>query len=69
MGFLFPFLCANDLRSSLLNIRARSLSYVGLFLNLIANAVNNNNQNVRSGKKYVFHKTLAKEEKVWARGQ
>ena len=24
MGFSFPFLCANDLRSSLLNIRARS---------------------------------------------
>ena len=24
MGFSFPFLCANNLRSSLLNIRARS---------------------------------------------
>ena len=30
-------------------MRTRSLSYVGLFLNLIANAVNNNDQHVRSG--------------------
>ena len=49
MGFSFPFLCANDLRTSLLIMRTRILSYVGLFLNLIANAVNNNNQHVRSG--------------------
>ena len=49
MGFSFPFLRANDLRTSLLIIRTHSLSYVGLFLNLIANAVNNNDQHVRSG--------------------
>ena len=36
---------------SLLIMRTRSLSYVGLFLNLIANVVNNNNdQRVQSGK-------------------
>ena len=39
MGFSFPFLSANDLRTSLLIMRPRSLSYVGLFLNLIANVV------------------------------
>ena len=49
MGVSFPFLCANDLRTSLLIMRTCSLLYVGLFLNLIANAVNNNDQNVRSG--------------------
>ena len=49
MGFLFPFLRANDLRTSLLIMRTRSLSYVGLFLNIIANGVNNNDQHVRSG--------------------
>ena len=49
MGLSFPFLRANDLRTSLLIMRTRSLSYVRLFLNLIANAVNNNDQNVRSG--------------------
>ena len=41
MGFSFPFLRANNLRTSLLMTRTRSLLYVGLFLNLIANAVNN----------------------------
>ena len=49
MGLSFPLLRANDLRTSLLIIRTRSLSYVGLYLNLIANAVNNNDQHVRSG--------------------
>ena len=49
MGFSFPFLRVNDLRTSLLIMRTRSLSYVGLFLNLIANAVYNNDQHVRSG--------------------
>ena len=49
MGFIFPFLRANDLRTSLLIMRTRSLSYVGLFLNLIANVVNNNDQHVQSG--------------------
>ena len=49
MGFPFPFLRANDLRTSLLIVRTLSLSYVCLFLNLIANAVNNNDQHVRSG--------------------
>ena len=49
MGFSFPFLRANDLRTSLLIMRTCSLSYVGLYLNLIANAVNNNDQHVRSG--------------------
>ena len=49
MGFSFPYLRVNDLRTSLLIMRTRSLSYVGLFLNIIANAVNNNNQHVRSG--------------------
>ena len=49
MGFSFPFLRANDLCTSLLIMRTRSLSYVGLFLNLIANAVNNNDQHIRSG--------------------
>ena len=49
MGFSFPFLRANNLRTSLLIMRTRSLSYVGLFLNLIANVVNNNDQHVRSG--------------------
>ena len=49
MGFSFPFLRANDLGTSLLIMRTCSLSYIGLFLNLIANAVNNNDQHVRSG--------------------
>ena len=49
MGFSFPFLRANDLRTSLLITRTRILSYVGLFLNIITNAVNNNDQHVRSG--------------------
>ena len=49
MGFVFPFLRANDLRTSLLITRTRSLSYIGLFLNLIANVVNNNDQHVQSG--------------------
>ena len=49
MGFSFPFLRANDLCTSLLIMRSRSLSYVGLFINLIANTVNNNNQHVQSG--------------------
>ena len=49
MGFSFPFLRADNLRTSLLIMRTCSLSYVGLFLNLIANVVNNNDQNVRSG--------------------
>ena len=49
MGFLYPFSRANNLSTSLLIMRTRSLSYVGLFLNLIANAVNNNDQHVRSG--------------------
>ena len=49
MGLSFPFLRANDLRTSLLIMRTRSLSYVGLYLNIIANAVNNNDQHVRSG--------------------
>ena len=30
-------------------MRTRSLLYVGLFLNIIANVVNNNDQHVRSG--------------------
>ena len=30
-------------------MRTRSVLYIGLFLNLIANAVNNNDQHVRSG--------------------
>ena len=46
MGFSFPFLRANDLRTSLLIMRTRSLSYVGLYLNIITNAVNNNDQHV-----------------------
>ena len=49
MGFSFPFLRANNLRTSLLIMRTRSLLYVGLFLNLISNAANNNDQHVRSG--------------------
>ena len=50
MGFSFPFLRANSLRTSLLVMRTCSLSFVGLFLNIIANAVKNNDQHVRSGK-------------------
>ena len=49
MGFSFPFLGANDLRTSLLIMRTCSLSYVGLFFNLITNVVNNNDQHVQSG--------------------
>ena len=49
MRFSFPFLRVYHLRTSLLIMRTRSLSYVGLFLNLISNAVNNNDQHVRSG--------------------
>ena len=49
MGLSFPFLRANNLRTSLLIMRTRSLSYVGLYFNIIANAVNNNDQHVRSG--------------------
>ena len=48
MGFSFPFLRDNDLHTSLLIMRTRSLSYVGLYLNIIANDVNNNDQHVRS---------------------
>ena len=48
MGFSFPFLRANDLSTSLLIMRTCSLSYVGLFLNLIANVVNNNGQHLQS---------------------
>ena len=48
MGFSFPFLRANNLRTSLLIMRTRSLSYVGLFLNLIANVVSNNDKHIRS---------------------
>ena len=49
MGLSFSLLLANDLRTSLLIMRTRSLSYVGLYLNIIANAVNNKDQHVRSG--------------------
>ena len=49
MGFSFPFLRANDLSTSLLIMRTRSLLYVGIFLNLLANIVNNNDQHVRYG--------------------
>ena len=49
MGLSFPFLRANDLRTSLLIMRTRSLSNVDLLLNLIANAINNNDQHVQSG--------------------
>ena len=49
MGFSFPFLRANDLRTYLLIMRTRSLSYIGLFLNLISNSINNNDQHVQSG--------------------
>ena len=49
MGFSFPFLHVNDLRTFLLIMRTRSLLYVGLCLNLIANAINNNYQHLRSG--------------------
>ena len=49
MGFSFPFLRVNNLCTSLLIMRTRSLSYLGLCLNLIANAVNNNDQHVRYG--------------------
>ena len=49
MGFSFPFLGANGLRTSLLIMKTRGLSYVGLFLNIIANAVNNNDQHVQYG--------------------
>ena len=49
MEFSFPFLHVNDLHTSLLITITRCLSYVGLFLDLIANAVNNNDQHVRSG--------------------
>ena len=49
MGFSFPFLRANDLRTSLLITRTRSLSYGGFFLNIIVNVVNNNDQHVRFG--------------------
>ena len=49
MGFSFPFLRANDLRTSLLIMITCNLSYVGLYLNIIAKAVNNNDQHVRSG--------------------
>ena len=49
MGFSFPFLRGNDLRTSLLIMRTRSLLYVGLFLDLIANAVNNKYQHLRYG--------------------
>ena len=49
MGFSFPFLRANDLRTSLLIMRTRSLLCVGLFFNLISNVVYNNDQHIRSG--------------------
>ena len=49
MGFSFPFLRVNNLRASLLIMRTRILSYAGLFINIIAYSVNNNNQPVRYG--------------------
>ena len=49
MGLSFPFLRANDLRTSLLIMRTHSLSYIGLYLNLISIAVNNNDQHIQSG--------------------
>ena len=58
MGFSFPFLRANNLRTSLLNMRTRSLLYVGLFLNLIANAVNNNANTYDLVHIYACHRTL-----------
>ena len=48
MGLSFPFLRANDLRTSLLIMRTRSLLYLGLYLNKIVYAVNNNDQHVLS---------------------
>ena len=50
MGFSFPFLRVNNLRTPILIMRTRSLSYVGLFLNLIVNSVNNDYQHVKFGK-------------------
>ena len=49
MGFSFPFLRVNNLRTFLLIMRTRSLSYVGIFINVFANSVNNNDQHVLSG--------------------
>ena len=69
MGFSFPFLCANDLRTSLLIMRTHSLSYLGLYLNLIANAVNNNDQHVRSGTKVCMSQKPHRRQKRMGTGE
>ena len=68
MVFLFPFLRANDLRTSLLIMRTRSLSYVGLFLNLIANVVNNNDQHVLSGTNVRMSQNPHQRQKMMGTG-
>ena len=69
MGFSFPFLRANNLRTSLLITRTRSLSYVGLYLNLITNAVNKNDQHVRYGTNVRMSQNPHQRQKGWARGK
>ena len=69
MGFSFPLLCANDLRTSLLMMRTRSLSYVGLYLNIIANAVNNNDKHVRSGTNVRMSQNPHQRRKIMGTGK
>ena len=68
MGFSYPFLRANDLRTSLLMMRILSLLYVGLFLNLIANVVKNNDQHVRSGTNVRMSQKLQRRRKRMGTG-
>ena len=69
MGFSFPFLPANDLCTSLLIMRTRSLSYIGLYINLIANAVNNNNQHVRSSTNVRMSQNPNRRRKMMGTGK
>ena len=69
MGLSFPFLRANDLRTSLLIMGTRSLLYVGLYLNLITNAVNNNDQHVQSGTNVRISQNPHQRRKVMGTGK
>ena len=69
MIFSFPFLRANDLRTSLLIMRTRSLSYVGLYLNIISNTVNNIDQHVRSGSNVRMSQNPHRRQKMMGTGK
>ena len=49
-------------------MRNRSLLYVGLFLNIIANVVNNNNQHIRSGTNVRMSQNPHRRKKMMGTG-